>query len=233
MGDACDNCVETANASQEDLDSDGEGDECDDDDDGDGVEDGADNCPEIYNPNQGDPDQDGYGLECDDENLTQKFEESVDLGLTWLGFSPEDILVRRFPADTFILPLDLTGCSFCPETIPVEGYGVQLDVSLPFEFRLDIRTDHGELVFSDENTFKVKTAEFSLTPQTTEEFWIHITPLEQINYQETYTASIRLFSASGAGALVPMELFCDEEPSPRFSSTHFQIFGLDVHIGPH
>ncbi len=60
-----DNCPQTANTDQTDLDGDGEGDICDDDDDNDGVKDPVDNCKFIANPGQKDADADGMGDACD------------------------------------------------------------------------------------------------------------------------------------------------------------------------
>lgn len=62
-----DNCPNTANANQADLDRDGLGDACDDftDSDRDGVQDSADNCPLRANSGQADADNDGLGDACD------------------------------------------------------------------------------------------------------------------------------------------------------------------------
>lgn len=62
-----DNCPDTANTDQSDIDNDGIGDICDDDIDGDGVLNVDDNCPENANPEQTDFDGDGIGDECDEE----------------------------------------------------------------------------------------------------------------------------------------------------------------------
>ncbi len=74
-----DNCPDTANSEQEDLDDDGEGDVCDDDRDGDVIPDLTDNCPSVANPDQPDLDGDGLGDACDDDRdgdgLTEEEEE--------------------------------------------------------------------------------------------------------------------------------------------------------------
>jgi len=63
--DCQDNCPDSANALQEDLDEDGIGDVCDDDIDGDDVLNESDNCPLTYNPGQEDLDEDGTGDACE------------------------------------------------------------------------------------------------------------------------------------------------------------------------
>jgi hypothetical protein len=63
--DASDNCPNSPNPDQIDLDGDGQGDACDVDDDGDGWQDAIDNCPEIPNPTQSDGNGDGVGDACD------------------------------------------------------------------------------------------------------------------------------------------------------------------------
>jgi len=65
-----DNCPETANASQADLDADSLGNVCDADDDGDGHADAADNCPLDANADQADNDADGAGDVCDPNDDT-------------------------------------------------------------------------------------------------------------------------------------------------------------------
>ncbi len=75
VGNSCDNCPSTVNASQEDTDLDGKGNACDNcptvandgqgDGDGDGDGDACDNCPTIANANQLDTDGDAKGDLCD------------------------------------------------------------------------------------------------------------------------------------------------------------------------
>lgn len=59
-----DNCPNTPNPGQEDMDEDDIGDVCDDSD-SDGILDGYDNCPFKFNPDQRDIDSDGVGDACD------------------------------------------------------------------------------------------------------------------------------------------------------------------------
>jgi len=60
-----DNCIDTPNPFQEDIDLDGIGDICDIDPDGDNVTQEDDNCPYLPNVNQTDTDSDGVGEICD------------------------------------------------------------------------------------------------------------------------------------------------------------------------
>jgi choice-of-anchor B domain-containing protein len=60
-----DNCPNTSNTDQSDMDNDGIGDVCDDDMDADGILNIIDNCPSVYNPDQIDNDNDGIGDDCD------------------------------------------------------------------------------------------------------------------------------------------------------------------------
>ncbi len=67
ISDDIDNCPNTANLGQDDLDGDQLGDLCDDDIDGDSILNEADNCPRFSNIGQWDKDKDGIGNECDDD----------------------------------------------------------------------------------------------------------------------------------------------------------------------
>ncbi|HRZ11328.1 MAG TPA: thrombospondin type 3 repeat-containing protein [Kiritimatiellia bacterium] len=62
-----DNCPDTFNPVQADIDRDLLGDECDPDKDGDGALNAADNCPCDRNPDQADLDHDGLGNACDND----------------------------------------------------------------------------------------------------------------------------------------------------------------------
>jgi hypothetical protein len=62
-----DNCPNTQNTDQANLDGDNFGDVCDDDIDGDNINNDVDNCPTISNSNQLNEDNDGFGDACDDD----------------------------------------------------------------------------------------------------------------------------------------------------------------------
>jgi hypothetical protein len=81
IADLQDNCVQTANADQEDKDGNGRGDVCDDFD-RDGLINSKDNCQNDPNRNQMDTDGDGLGDPCDGEEsrITEK-----NAWLPWAG----------------------------------------------------------------------------------------------------------------------------------------------------
>jgi hypothetical protein len=63
-----DNCPDTENPNQSDMDDDGKGDACDSDIDGDGVKNPSDNCGKTPNPSQKDSDNDFIGDACDSDS---------------------------------------------------------------------------------------------------------------------------------------------------------------------
>ncbi|MBR4188936.1 MAG: lamin tail domain-containing protein [Kiritimatiellae bacterium] len=69
-----DNCPDTANTIQSDIDDDGYGDDCDPDMDGDAVPNEIDNCPAEYNPRQEDYDGDHVGNACDGDHDPAEWE---------------------------------------------------------------------------------------------------------------------------------------------------------------
>lgn len=79
--DVLDNCVNTANTDQEDIDANGRGDACDDFD-RDGRRNSADNCPNEPNRSQADEDGDGIGDVCDEEE--SRFTEQ-NPWIPWVG----------------------------------------------------------------------------------------------------------------------------------------------------
>lgn len=81
-----DNCINTSNTDQVDLDGNGRGDACDDFD-RDGVINSEDNCPNDPNRDQQDTDGDGIGDECDpdESRLTEKYPILPWLGIGFAG----------------------------------------------------------------------------------------------------------------------------------------------------
>ncbi len=76
-----DNCVQTSNADQKDIDQNGRGDACDDFD-KDGIINTKDNCQDLPNAGQADTDSDGIGDVCDSEEsrITER-----NAWLPWAG----------------------------------------------------------------------------------------------------------------------------------------------------
>lgn len=114
--DPCDNCPNTPNADQTDLDFDGVGDVCDncpaaanpeqEDADGDGVGDLCDTCPEAPNADQADADGDGIGDACD--NCIE-------------GFNPDQ---ADSDADGIADACDLCPDIFNPDQVDMDGDGI-------------------------------------------------------------------------------------------------------------
>lgn len=91
VADMHDNCVQTANADQKDIDGNGRGDACDDFD-KDGLVTVKDNCPNNPNRNQVDTDGDGVGDACDGEE-SRITERNAWLPWAGMGFAAVVLLL--------------------------------------------------------------------------------------------------------------------------------------------
>jgi hypothetical protein len=78
ISDGEDNCPQTPNTEQGDIDGDGTGDACDDDIDGDGVANDDDNCPQAANAEQLDTDEDDAGDACDTDSDGDDVDDEED-----------------------------------------------------------------------------------------------------------------------------------------------------------
>ncbi|WP_439153065.1 thrombospondin type 3 repeat-containing protein [Winogradskyella sp.] len=115
-----DNCPDTANTDQSDIDGDGIGDVCDDDIDNDGVLNDVDNCPETPNPDQLDFNENGIGDICDTECETQS---SSDTPIT-IADSGDDA--------TYTATIEMT------EALIINDVNVTVDIEHTWAADLDI-----------------------------------------------------------------------------------------------
>ena len=105
--DDTDNCDQTPNPDQLDLDGDKTGDACDLDDDGDLKADEDDNCPRVANADQADADGDGIGDVCDAVMMTE--DAGVVMEEPDAGVPPVTVMPAPPPP---------------PEEVPVRGCSV-------------------------------------------------------------------------------------------------------------
>ncbi len=109
--DPLDNCPNTANLDQSDVDGDGIGDVCDDDADNDGIMNADDNCPTVPNADQADADGDGIGDLCDIECGTFIAYEGLPVEITDVG------------TPTVTIPIEVT------DDIDIRDVNVTLDIT--------------------------------------------------------------------------------------------------------